>query len=186
VLAFSPSQEPTGKSPVYHRIEVKVPGRTVEVLYRHGYTSRPVSFIASDNELKRDVADASNSPVDLTAIPLTLRLLPEDKGASGQKPRFMLTIAATQLAHTDTRQGSRYNFSVFIFLKDARGKVVSDLGDQIDRVFPPAQAASIANHGFLYPGQLETPAGRKTFGRIIVRDNLSGRLGTITVQIGND
>jgi VWFA-related protein len=186
VLAFTPQPESPGKSPVYHRIEVKVPGRPVEVLYRRGYAARPESLIASDDELKRDVADASNSPVDFTAIPLTLRLAPEDKTASSRGPRFTLTIPATALDRTDTPQGSRYRFSIFIVLKDPKGKVLSDLGDKIDRLFAPREAAALLRHGFLYPGQFDAPAGDKTFGRIIVRDNLSGRVGTITVQIGHD
>jgi VWFA-related protein len=186
VLAFAPQPEPQGKSPVYHRIEVKVPGRAVEVLYRRGYSARPESLIASDDELKRDVGEASNSPVDLTAIPLTLKLAPEDKGPSSRSPRFMLIVPASALDRSDTPQGSRYYFSIFILLKDARGKVLSDLGDKIDKVFAPAEAEALAKRGFAYPGQFDAPAGEKTFGRIIVRDNLSGRVGTITVQIGKD
>ena len=186
VLAFAPVPERQGKSPVYHRIEVKVPGRAVEVLCRRGYSARPESLIASDDELKRDVGEASSSPVDLTAIPLTLKLAPEDKKAAGGGPHFMLSIPASALEHTDTAQGSRYHFSIFLLLKDPRGKVLSDLGDKIDRVFAPAEAAAVASRGFHYPGQFDAPAGTKTFGRIIVRDNLSGRVGTITVQIGKD
>jgi VWFA-related protein len=185
MLAFTPEPESQGKQPVYHRIEVKVPGRAVELLYRRGYSARPESLIASDDELKRDVGEASSSPVDLTAIPLSLRLAPEDKSAAGS-PRFMLSIPASALEHSDTPQGSRYQFSIFIVLKDPKGKVLSDLGDKIDRVFAPPEAAALARNGFFYPGQFDAPAGEKTFGRIIVRDNLSGRVGTITVQIGKD
>jgi len=98
----------------------------------------------------------------------------------------MLSIPASALEHSDTAQGWRYQFSIFIVLKDPKGKVFSDLGDKIDRVFAPPEAAALARHGFFYPGQFDAPAGEKTFGRIIVRDNLSGRVGTITVQIGKD
>jgi hypothetical protein len=164
---------------------VKVPGRPVQVMYRHGYLARPESLIASSNELKRDVADASNSPVDLTAIPLTLKLAPTDKSVAG-RPRFMLTIPASALDHTDTAQGSQYHLSIFILLKDAKGKVLSNLGDKIDREFSQQEAAVLARRGFVYPGQFDAASGGKTFGRIIVRDNVSGRVGTITVQIGKD
>jgi hypothetical protein len=64
--------------------------------------------------------------------------------------------------------------------------VLSDLGDKIDRLFAPQEAAALLRNGFLCPGQFDAPAAGKTFGRIIVRDNLSGRVGTITVQIGHD
>jgi hypothetical protein len=183
VLAFQPQTESRGKSPVYHRIEVKVPGRAVQVLYRRGYVARPESLIASNDELKRDVADAANSPVDLTAIPLTLGFAP---GASRLSPHFMLTIPAAALDHADTPDGSRYRFSIFILLKDSKGKVISNLGDKIDRLFAPPEASVLARHGFVYPGQFDSPAGEKTFGRVIVRDNISGRVGTLTVQIGRD
>ena len=180
VLAFTPEPESRGK-PAYRRIEVKVPGRGAQVLYRRGYISRPESLIASAGELQRDVAEASGSPVDLTAVPLTLKLKPEGRGV-----HFQLTIPGNGLQRADTPQGARFNFSIFMVLKDSKGKVLSSLGDKIDRVFARAQAAGIARNGFLYPGQFDAPAGQRCFGRIIVRDNLSGHVGTITVQIGQD
>jgi VWFA-related protein len=186
VLAFKPEPESHGRSPVYHRIEVKVPGRSAQVLYRRGYTVRPESLIASKDELRRDVADASNSPIDLTAIPLTLKLMPEEKSEPGRGPGFQLTIPATALDHGDTPHGLHYDFSILLLLRDPKGKLLSNLGDKIDRVFPAQEAVALARHGFLYPGRFDAPAGEKTFGRIIVRDNLSGRVGTITVQIGHD
>jgi VWFA-related protein len=175
VVAFTPEPPPRGKSAAYRRIEVKAPGRAAQVLYRRGYISRPESLIASAGELRHDVADASTSPVDFTAVPLTLKLAPEDN--------FLLTIPGGALQRADTQQGSRYDFSIFILLKDSKGKVVSTLGDKIDRVFAPAQAAGIAKHGFLYPGKFDAPTAERCYGRIVVRDNLSGHLGTITVQI---
>lgn len=178
VLAFTPEPESRGK-PAYRRIEVKVPGRAAQVLYRRGYIARPESLIASKGELQRDVAEASASPVDLTAVPLTLKLMPEPG-------RFQLTIPGSGLQSADTAGGPRFNLSLFIVLKDSKGKVLSSLGDKIDRVFTPAQAAGIAKNGFLYPGQFDPPSAEKCFGRIIVRDNLSGHVGTITVQIGRD
>jgi VWFA-related protein len=186
VLSFTPEEAPGGKSAAYHRIEVKVPGRAAQVLYRRGYTTRPESLIASKGELARDVADAAASPVDLTGIPLTLKLAPEESLDSSQGPRFLLAIQAAALERADTPKGSRYDFSIFILLKDSKGKALSNLGDKIDRVFSPSEAAGIARHGFLYPGRFDAPASERSFGRIIVRDNLSGRVGTITVQIGHD
>jgi hypothetical protein len=71
-------------------------------------------------------------------------------------------------------------------LKDSKGKVISTMGDRIDRMFSASEAAGIAKNGFLYPGRFDAPAGKRTFGRIIVRDNLSGHTGTITLQIARD
>ncbi|MGA3041877.1 MAG: VWA domain-containing protein, partial [Bryobacteraceae bacterium] len=186
VLAFTPEAEPRRKSAAYHHIDLKVPGVAAQVLYRRGYTTRPESLIASEDELKRDVADASASPVDLTGIPLTLKLTPEEDRGSSQGPRFTLAVPAAALQRADTPKGSRYDFSIFILLKDSKGKALSNLGDKIDRVFSPTEAAGIARHGFLYPGRFDAPAKERSFGRIMVRDNLSGRVGTITVQITRD
>lgn len=186
VLAFKPEPQKKGKSPVYHRIEVRVPGRTAQVLYRHGYLATPESVIDSKDEVHRDLSDASNSPIDFTAIPLTLRLSPEDKRGSLKDTQFVLAIPSAALEREDTRQGSHYSFSIYIVLKNADGKVLSQLGDKIDRVFAPKEAAGIARHGFLYPGRFDAPAGKKSFARIIIRDNESGRVGTITVQIARN
>ncbi len=183
VLAFTPEQGGQGKAAAYHRIEVKVPGHSVQVLFRRGYVARPESVIASEEEIKRDVMDAADSPVDLTSIPLTLKLTPVDRRTAGLGPHFLLSIPGEALQRTDTSQGLHYNFSIFIMLKDSRGRVISTMGDKIDRVFTAAQAARIVKTGFQYPGQFDAPAGERTFGRIIVRDNLSGHAGSITVEI---
>ena len=183
VLSFAPAPDSQDKSAVYHRIEVKTPGRSGQLLYRRGYVSRPEKLIASKEELRHDVTEATTSPVDLTAIPLTLRLTPTEKFAVRTDPQFSLAIPAAALGRSESPQGTRFNFSIFIVVKNANGKVLSELGDKIDRVFSPKEAASIAQHGFLYPGQFDAPGGEKSFGRIIVRDNFSGRVGTLTVQL---
>jgi len=131
MLAFTPLPESRGKS-AYHRIELKLPGRAAQVFYRHGYTARPEKLIASEDELKRDVADATSSPVDLTAIPLTLRLDPQAARSSIRSPRFTLTIPPAALEHVESPQGSRYYFSIFIATRNSKGKVLSTVGDKID------------------------------------------------------
>jgi hypothetical protein len=177
VLAFTPEPGAQTKYAVYHRIDVKAPGRRAEVLFRHGYVARPESIIASDDEIKRDLVDAAASPVDLTGVPLTLKSTP-----SG----FLLTIPGQALERTGDVQNPHFNFSIFILLKDSKGKVISTMGDRIDRAFTAAEAASIAKTGFAYPGKFDAPAGDRTFGRIVVRDNLNGHTGTLTLQITRD
>ncbi|HEX3748127.1 MAG TPA: VWA domain-containing protein [Bryobacteraceae bacterium] len=186
VLAFSPDAGAGEKAPSYHRIEVKVPGHGGQVLYRRGYLSRPEKLVASTDESRRDVTEASMSPVDLTAIPLTLRLAPVENSEPGGDPHFTLAIPAAALGRSASAHGTHYDFSIFLVVRNAKGKVLSETGDKIDRVFAPAEAAGIAQHGFLYPGQFNAPRGEKSFARVIVRDNRSGRVGTITVQIGHD
>lgn len=186
VLAFTAEAGSQGKSAAYHRIEVKTPGRSTQVLFRRGYVARPESVIASEEEIKRDVSDAAASPVDLTAVPLTLKLAPVDDQASDRGPRFQLSLPGEALQRADTPQGAHYNFSIFILLKDSKGKVISVVGDKIDRVFSAAEAAGITKNGFIYPGRFDAPAGERSFGRIMVRDNLNGHVGTITVQVGQN
>ena len=185
VLAFTPEQDARAKSAVYRRIDVKVARRGLQVLFRRGYTTRPEAVIASENELRRDVSDAATSPVDLTAVPLTLKLEPAD-ATPRPDVRFLLSIPGEALQRVDTPQGSHFNFSIFLLLKDARGKVISSMGDKIDRTFAPADAAGVTRNGFTYPGKFVAPAGEKSFARLIVRDNLSGHVGSITVQVARD
>jgi hypothetical protein len=99
-------------------------------LYRRGYTARPESLIASEDELKRDVADASASPVDLTGIPLTLKLTPEERRASSQGPRFMLAISASALQRADTPQGLALRLFHFHSAEGFQGESALESGRQ--------------------------------------------------------
>ena len=170
--------------PAYHHIEVKVARRGTHVLYRRGYTTRPESAIESKEEFERDVGEAGASPVDLTTVPLRLRLMPF--GTKDTSRRFLLSISGRAVRHNDAADGAHYNFSIFIILKDSRGKVISSLGDKVDKTFSLEQAAKIERTGFSYPAQLNAPGGETSFARIIVRDNLSGHLGTLTLQVANN
>lgn len=185
VIGFRPEPRPEGGGPVYRRIEVKVNRPGVQVLNRRGFTSRPESSLATEPEIEREVAEAASSPIDLTAIPLTLRTEPLGSPASPDL-RFRLSIPGQALQHVETPEGVRYNLSIFLLVKDRQGKVIASLGDKIDRAFPPAQAARIEKTGFAYPGKLQAPAGQRSFGRVIVRDNLSGHMGTITLEVVRD
>jgi hypothetical protein len=55
---------------------------------------------------------------------------------------------------------------------------------KLDRLGSPR--AKIAKTAFVYPGQFEAPWEQRAFARVIVRDNLSGRTGTITVQMSQN
>jgi VWFA-related protein len=183
VLSFTPEPE-SRPAPAYHRIEVKVVRRGIQVLYRRGYTTRPESAIESKEEFERDLSEAGASPVDLTTVPLRLRLMPF--GAKDTGRRFLLSIGGRAVRHNDAADGAHYNFSIFIVLKDSRGKVISSLGDKVEKTFSLDQAARIERTGFSYPARLDAPGGETSFARIIVRDNLSGRLGTLTLQVTNN
>lgn len=185
VLAFTPADDPQAKSSVYRRIEVKVAQHGVQVFSRRGYTTRPEAVIESEDELRRDISDAAASPVDLTGIPLTLKLGSANTGATKGVP-FLLSIPGEPLERTETPQGTRFNFSIFVLIKDERGKVISSGTDKIDRPFAPEEAAKIVRSGFIYPGKFDAPNGEKSFARLIVRDNLSGHVGTLTVQVGRE
>lgn len=183
VLAFTPADDPQAKSPVYRRIEVKVAQHGVQVFSRRGYTTRPEAVIESEDELRRDISDAAASPVDLTGIPLTLKLGSANAGATKGVP-FLLSIPGEALERRETQQGLRFNFSIFVLIKDERGKVISSGTDKIDRPFAPEEAAKIVRSGFIYPGKFDAPNGEKSFARLIVRNNLSGHVGTLTLQVG--
>ena len=182
VLAFVPEKPENESVPAYHAIRVNVNRRGVHVLARKGYVSRPEALISADTEIRRDLVEAATSPVDLSSIALEL-ILQEFK--SGDRIRhfpFSIKVSGALLGAA-SEKGAPYDMSIAILVRDQDGKFDAPVGKRLRGTVPQAAISNVATNGMKYDAEFETPAGGPCFGRVIVRDNLTGRVGTITLAL---
>jgi len=71
------------------------------------------------------------------------------------------------------------------FAKTANGGIAGDFVKELEGKLPAATVEKVLAHGVVYDGVISVPPGKFTV-RFIVRDNLSGRLGTVSVPVDTE
>lgn len=168
--------KPTDK-PVWRKIEVKVSVPDTKVRARSGYMTAG-SPKTIEERRKSDVAMATLSPLDYTGLPLTAKWTQTTDSAGKKKYGFQLQVEPKAVTIDDTDQ-NHLKLDVIAVALDKEGKRVADSTQVIDRHLPDPGATQVRNAGFLYRGTLEVPPGDYQV-KFIVRDDLSGRMGTVT------
>jgi VWFA-related protein len=184
VLAFVPEKTANESLPAYHKIKVNVSRKGVHVLARRGYTVRPENLVSSEPEIERDLIEAAASPIDFTSVELQLSLgESKDIDHIAHFP-FALTVSGGVLGATSDK-GAPYDLSIAVLVLDQDGKRRTAAGKRVRDLIPQAEISKGAAKGLKYDSEFQAPIGAAHFGRVIVRDNLSGRIGTISFALPN-
>lgn len=182
----------------YHRIQVRVLRPGLKIWYRHGYQQRgrnisgvSAHLLASDLEVRQ----WATTPMDFRALPLAL--IPGDRtgpmppywpGAKHRKPieelPFTLLIPVARLLHRTPHGGYLYDFSVVVMTTSAKSGRTTRLPDDHFRShFGAWQAAALDGTPIHYRGRFVLPVHGACLARVVVRDNVTGALGSVTVLL---
>lgn len=181
-LAFVPEGPADNSRPAYHKIKVNVDRKGVRILARRGYVSRPEALISGDSEIQRDLREAAVSPIDLTSVALEVSLH-ESKGGDRIK-HFPLSVkVSSAVLGTASEAGAPYDLTIAILVREEDGTFVSPFGKRLRGTVPRGEVPNVEVNGMEYDTEFETPTSGRYFGRVVVRDNLAGRIGTITLAL---
>ena len=183
VLGFDPHTASNESEFRYHRIEVRVRGHVSKILARRGFAIRPAVSLASASEIQRDISEAAESPVDLTAVPLALTLGGTNADGKDRHIPFSLLVRGGGFALAEDSTGVRYDLSVATLVRDERGEIIRSAVDKAAAMVSPDRTGELKENGITFRGEFRVPAGESCSGRVIVRDNLAARIGTVTVQV---
>ncbi|MGH9525466.1 MAG: hypothetical protein ACRD2F_02230, partial [Terriglobales bacterium] len=196
-LYFAPDF-PFRRTAQYHRIRVRVLRPGLKVWYRHGYqqrgrdTSPPRDrLLASDLEVRQ----WATTPMDFRAVPLAL--IPGDRtgpmppywpGAKHRQPieelPFTLLVPAGRLLHRASHGDYLYDFSVVVMTTAAKSGQTTRLpADHFRSHFGAWQAAALDGTPIHYRGRFVLPVHGACLARVVVRDNVTGALGSVTVLV---
>jgi hypothetical protein len=181
VLAFVPEEPAANSPPAYHKIKVNVDRKGVKILARKGYVSRPEKLISSGAEIQRDLIEAATSPIDLTSVALQLTLGKTEDHEKMRHFPFALTVSGALGRPSD--KGAPYDISVAVLASNQDGEFKSPVESRVRGVVPPNEITHALGKGLRYDSEFQAPVGSSYFGRVIVRDNLTGRIGTITLTL---
>jgi VWFA-related protein len=167
----------------WRKLAVKVKRDHVNVRARSGFfvtdsTSNPESSRESDISL------ALQSPLDYTGLSLVARWgsVEASKEPSKKRVHFMMNLAANP-ALIDLADNNHIALELVALAKTSEGKQVDHpVGQKVD-LHPTAEHLStIREKGIAYLGTLDVGPGEYTV-RFVVRDNLSGRIGSVLAPL---
>jgi VWFA-related protein len=169
--------------PGWRKLSVKVKREHVEVRARSGFF---VTKATVDPESSRDsdLASALKSPIDYTALPLVAEWgAVEASKEPGKKLVHYIVALAPDPALIDVVDNNHVALDFVALAKSPEGKPVGQpVGKKVDIHPNPQQLATIREKGISYRDALDLAPGEYTV-RIVVRDGLSGRIGSIAAPL---
>jgi VWFA-related protein len=167
----------------WRKLAVKVKRDHTEVRARSGFF---VTNAAVDPETSRnsDISSALQSPLDYTSLVLVARW---DKIEPGKEPGKKHVNYAMHLAPDaaliDDADNNHVELDFVALVKTPDGKQVDQPRDQkIDTHLTPEKLSSIRQNGVGYKGFLDLAPGEYAV-RFVVRDDLSGRIGSVAAPL---
>jgi len=170
ILSFVPPPA-KAKQRRYLPLKVRVKQRGVRVLHRQGFwqgTQPEKNF-----DPQAAIADAMSTPVDSTEIPLRLVA---GNTANAQAP-FSLSISLTSDNFDPVQH--KLTLVIALFTSDESGKIVWRHAEALDAVVDLKQQQMLIERGYEYRGAL--PCEKARTARIVVLDNSTGRVGSLTL-----
>jgi hypothetical protein len=163
-------------------LNVKVHRDRVQVLARTGFFL--MNPAAKTRETVRDEMQiALDSQLPYTAIPITARWQETnpDKDPGKRKAIFILTMPPN-FADIDEANGNHFSVEFWAAARSSNGAPAGDVEQTMKGNFKPESLTKFRTHGTDYRGGLSVAPGEYTV-RFVVRDRLSGRIGSVTAPL---
>jgi len=164
--------------PGWRKLQVEVQRKEMEVRARTGFFITNAT-VDSDLTHKADISFALSSPFDSTGIAVTVKWQGTSPDGAKKKVAFALHLPAVGII--DEADKNRFDVD-FIAQATLNGAPVGSAGQTTKGTIPAAGLAKIKADGIFYQNALELPPGSYDV-RFVVRDNLKGRIGSVTAPI---
>ena len=166
--------------PGWRSLKVKVDKKDVDIRARTGFfvTNSTMNPLLSRN---LDMSNALHSPIEGTGVPVTVQWL--NVAATGDKKKavFMAHMPAGSLSFDPAgRDQLNFDFAALAFDKD--GKEAGQAALSFTKPVPQDQLASVRTNGLNFRNALELAPGQYTV-RFVVRDNVTGKVGSVTAPL---
>ena len=174
--------ERSNTKPGWRKLAVKVKREHVEVRARNGFFVTNTT-VDPENSRNNDISSALQSPLDFTSLALTARW---DKVEPGKEPGRKRVHYAMHLAPDpaliDRADNNHLVLDFVVMAKTAEGKAVDQPTDQKYDAHLTPEKLSTMSQGIDYRGALELAPGEYSV-RFVIRDDLSGRVGSVAAPL---
>lgn len=177
--------DPKDTKPGWRKLKVTVNRPGMHVRARSGFFVLKASADGQSEEAVRRsaVSLAVSSPLDFTGIGVTAAFGPMTPGkkAGTKTVPFELALGPNSV-EIDTNDKNHVRLDFLAFARTATGEAVDQNGRTVEAHLSPESVGKLRNGGTKYNGVLELPPGEYTV-RFVVRDVLSGRIGTVSAPL---
>ena len=174
MLTYYPEPKPKGSG--LHRIKVDVKGDKLSVRARNSYYYGTAPTYGSAP--KSEVAVALQSNLDYTSLPLVMKFIGLKPGAGNKRiAEFVVGVDGRALS-IDEEHGNRISLLMGAQAQAGDNPVVIS----IDTKLKPDVVEQVRAKQLTHNGEMQLTPGKYDV-RVVVRDNLSGRIGSINAPI---
>jgi len=169
----------------WRQLKVKLDRKDVQIRARQGFL---VTNVTMNPQLTRDqdMSFALTSPFEATGLPIMVQWKgqgdPQNKTADNQNKKeveFVVHVARNAL----TIEGTHNEYNVdFMAVAASKNTVAGNIGQNVKGSLTPPDLEKIRSSGLGYRNVIDLAPGTYSV-RFVVRDNLSGRLGSITAPL---
>jgi VWFA-related protein len=169
--------------PGWRKLEVKVKRDHVEVRARSGFFVTNAT-VDPENSRTADISSALQSPLDYTSLAMVVHWDKIEPGKeTGKKHVNYEMHLAPDAALVNESENNHVMLEFVAVAKTPEGKTVDrPVGQSVDAHLTPEKLAGIRQKGVAYHGAIDLAPGEYTV-RFVVRDNLSGRTGSVAAPL---
>ena len=166
----------------WHKLSVKVKREGVQTLARTGFFLAPPGPHPPDDD-KDEMQTALDSPLDYTAIPIAAKWQQIQAGteAGKKKATFILTMPGN-FAEVDENDRNHFSLDFWSAARTQTGTLAGDTEQTMEGHLKPEALERFRSKGTDYRGALTLAPGEYLV-RFVVRDRLSGRMGSVAAPL---
>jgi VWFA-related protein len=167
----------------WRKLAVKVNRDHVEVRARSGFFVTNAT-IDPDTSRNNDIASALQSPLDYTSLALAARWdnIEPSKEPGRKHVNYQMHLAADPALINDA-DDNHLALEVVVLAKTPEGKQVDHpIGQRFDAHLTSAKVSAMRQKGVTFGGALDLAPGEYTVC-FVVRDDLSGRIGSVAAPL---
>ncbi|HKM47354.1 MAG TPA: VWA domain-containing protein [Terriglobales bacterium] len=167
----------------WRKLAVKVKRDHTEVRARSGFFVTNTT-IDPGNSRNSDISSALQSPLDYTSLALLVRWDNVEPAKEPGKKRVHYEMhLAPDASLTDDADNNHVVLEFLALAKTPEGKAVDGpMGQKVDAHLTAEKLAAVRQIGLAYGGALDLAPGQYTV-RFVVRDDLSGRIGSVAAPL---
>jgi hypothetical protein len=164
----------------WHKLQVKSNDKDANVRARNGFFYSDVA-LNSRPAIQEDIASAVASPMNAVAVPFRGSFLGTTDRNGKKAVQFELNLPLQSFT-VDEQSANHIAIDIVAVAFGPDGKPAGNMGQTIDTKLKPEAIAQIQQGGLRYKNVLELAPGDYQV-RFVVRDNLTGRMGSVITSL---
>jgi hypothetical protein len=171
----------------FRRVVIHANRKDLKLRAREGYYAFDGSTFAGSGDTRlqqeraRELQMVIKDPLPDTGVTFRARVLPSPNSPSQLQVEFLVDAGSVSFKEVDqSRQDSNLDFAAFAVTHD--GRLFDTVVQNVDTPLPPTAYDRIREQGLPFHLEIKSPPADGRL-HLAVRDNRTGLLGTLTVQI---